>query len=346
MELKVKELAEKLGGELIGDGDGVISGVATLEAAGADKITFVMEDKLLGRLRDTNAGAVLAGKVYDEASKPLIIVSNVQASLIETLGIFAPKLTPPAEGIDESAKIGEGALIGKSSCIGPNVVIDDRAVIGENTVIGSGCRVGENTRIGNNCRIDSNVVIYHNCDIGNNVIIQANCTIGGTGFGYYLIEGANRLIPHNGIVVIEDFVEIGCNCCIDRAKFGETRIGAGTKIDNIIQIAHNVVIGKCCLIAAQVGIAGSAQIGNDVVLAGHVGVADNLKIGDGVIAAARSVILRDVEAGKTIFGFPAKDIKEEMRIISLIGRLPKMAEQIRDLRKRIKELEASSDIKK
>jgi UDP-3-O-[3-hydroxymyristoyl] glucosamine N-acyltransferase len=194
--------------------------------------------------------------------------------------------------------------------------------------------------------LDSNVVIYHNCCIGNNVIIQANTTIGSTGFGYTFISGAHQLIPHNGGVVIEDFVEIGANCCIDRAKFRNTIIGAGTKIDNLVQIAHNVVVGRCCLIVAQVGIAGSCRLGDGVVLGGQVGLADNIEIGDGTQVAARSGVVGSIPAGQRVGGVPATDIREALRIAGLTRRLPKFAEQLKQLAKRMEELEAAKDNKR
>jgi len=226
------------------------------------------------------------------------------------------------------------------------VVIDDGVEIGENSIITGGCKIGENSSIGNNCRLDSNVVIYHNCRLGNNVIVQANSTIGSTGFGYSFIDGAHRLIPHNGGVVIEDFVEIGANCCVDRAKFGNTVIGAGTKIDNLVQIAHNVVIGKCCLIAALVGVSGSCKLGDGVVLGGQVGLADNIEIGSGVMVAAQSGVMSDVPDGQKVLGSPAIESREAFRIISLTMRLPEFAKQIKNLTKRLESLEAAKDDKK
>jgi len=229
--------------------------------------------------------------------------------------------------------------------VGAGVVIDDGVEIGKNSVIGSGCKIGENSKLGKNCRLDSNVVIYHNCRLGNNVVIQANSTVGSTGFGYSFIDGAHRLIPHNGGVVIEDFVEIGANCCIDRAKFGNTIIGAGTKIDNLVQIAHNVVIGRCCLIAAQVGISGSCKLGDGVVLGGQVGLADNIKIGDGAMIGAQSGLSHSIAAGQQLMGSPALEKRESFRIFGLWRRLPKMAELLKQLHKRVEKLEAAEDDK-
>ncbi len=340
MKLTVLELAQRLGAELAGDGTGQISGVGPLKTADGNTVTFVADKKHLAELAASKAGAVIVSSRIEGCSKPQLVVKNVNAALIEVLGIFAPKLTAATEGIDASAKVAKSAKIGKSVSIGPNVVIDENAEIGDGTVIASGCRIGENTKVGKNCRFDSNVAVYHNCVIGNNVIIQANSTIGSTGFGYYFIDGAHRLIPHNGKVVIEDFVEIGANCCVDRAKFGETRIGAGTKIDNLIQIAHNVVIGKCCLIAGQAGIGGSTRLGDGVVLAGSVGVIDNLEIAAGVMAGARSCIFQSItKPGQQVFGSPAIDKAEALRIFALSRRLPEFAEHLKELSKKIEELE-------
>jgi UDP-3-O-[3-hydroxymyristoyl] glucosamine N-acyltransferase len=279
-------------------------------------------------------------------TRPQLIVKNVNAALIEALNIFAPELRTVVKGIDATAKVGRDVKIAKGVSVGPCAVIEDGVEIGEDSIIGSGCKIGQNSSVGKNCRLDSNVVVYHNCYLGNNVVIQANSTIGSTGFGYSFIGGVHRLIPHNGVVVIEDFVEIGANCCVDRAKFGETRIGAGTKIDNLVQIAHNVVIGRNCLIVAQVGIAGSCKIGNGVVLAGQVGLADNIEIGDGAIIGAQSGVGHSVAAGHQQLGTPAIDKAEALRVINLTKRLPKLAEQLKQLSKRIERLEAPEDDKR
>jgi len=274
-----------------------------------------------------------------------LIVTNVDAALIETLRIFAPELKAATEGIDPTAKVADNAKIAKGVFVGANVVIDDGVEIGQNSIIGSGCKIGENSKLGEHSRLDSNVVIYYNCCIGNNVIVQANSTIGSTGFGYSFIDGAHRLIPHNGGVIIEDFVEIGANCCVDRAKFGNTIIGSGTKIDNLVQIAHNVVIGKCCLIAALVGISGSCKLGDGVMLGGQVGLADNIEIGQGTMVSAQAGVIHNVAAGQKVGWTPAIEMKKAMRVIGLVMRLPKLAEQLKRLNKRVEELEAAKNDK-
>ncbi len=349
MKLTVAQLAERIGAELADNtnaADQVIGSVGPIEAAGAGDVTFVADDKHKVALEACGAGAVIVSERLDGFDKPQLIVKNVDAALIEVLRIFAPKLKSATEGIDSSAVTGKDVKIGKGVSVGPGVVIDDGVEIGENSIIAGGCKIGEDSSIGKNCRLDSNVVIYHNCRLGNNVIVQANSTIGSTGFGYSFIDGAHRLIPHNGGVVIEDFVEIGANCCVDRAKFGNTIIGAGTKIDNLVQIAHNVVIGKCCLIVALVGVSGSCKLGDGVALGGQVGLADNIEIGAGAMIAAQSGIMKDVGAGRQMLGSPAMERREAFRVINLMMRLPKFAKQLKQLSKRMESLEASEDDKK
>jgi UDP-3-O-[3-hydroxymyristoyl] glucosamine N-acyltransferase len=349
-------LAERLGAELVGDGSGQISAVGTIETAREEEVAFIRGSKgnqvrfgtaadvrHLAAVKESLAGAVITGMRIEDLDKTQLIVTNVNAALIEALNIFAPNLKPLTEGIDPSAKVADSAKIANSAAIGACAVIEDGAQIGANSVIGSGCKIGENSTVGNDCRLDSNVVVYHNCHLGNNVVIQANTTIGSTGFGYSLIEGSHKLIPHNGGVVIEDFVEIGANCCIDRAKFGETKIGAGTKIDNLVQIGHNVVIGKNCLIVSLVGISGSCKLGDGVILAGQAGLIDNLEIGDGAIVGAQAGVMNDIEAGEKVLGSPANNIKEALQIMGLMKRLPKLNKQLKQLSKRVDKLESAED---
>ena len=343
MELTVKQLAERLNAELVGDGDGIIRSVGPVGSADHTTLTFLANDRHLSGLKAARAGAVMVAKTIAGLSMPQLVVKNVNAALIEALKIFAPKLQTPEPGVHSTAVVAEQVKLGKNISIGPCVIIETGAEIGDNTVIAAGCKIGQNTKIGANTRLDSNVVIYHNCVIGNSCIIQANTTIGSTGFGYYFIDGAHRLIPHNGIVVIEDFVEIGANCCVDRAKFGQTRIGAGTKTDNFVQIAHNVIIGKCCLIVAEVGIAGSAKIGDGVIIAGQAGINDNIEVGDGAIIGARGCVLKSVAPGAQVIGYPAAESKEMMRIWACTQRLPKLMEQFRELSSRVYKIEAAKD---
>lgn len=348
MEMTVAQLAERLGAEIVGKTDSagqLIGSVAPVDTAGPGEVTFLANDKHRAALEASDAGAVIVAERVEGLDKTQLIVKNVDVALIEALIIFAPKLKPAPEGIDATAKVADDAKIGRGVFVGPGVVIDSGVEIGQNSVIGSGCKIGENSKVGANCRLDSNVVVYHNCRLGDNVIIQANSTIGATGFGYSFIDGSHRLVPHNGGVVIEDFVEIGANCCVDRAKFGNTIIGAGTKIDNLVQIGHNVRVGKCCLIASLVGVSGSCRLGDGVVLGGQVGLADNIELGSGVMVAAKSGVINDIEADRKVAWTPAIDRREAYRIINLVMRLPEFAKQLKQLAKRMESLETAEDDK-
>lgn len=348
MELTVAQLAERLKAKLAGNKSGagrLITAVRPIEAADECEVTFIKSDKHKASIGKSRAGAVIVSNKLDDLDKPQLIVENVDAALIEALTAFAPRLKPAELGVDQTAKVAESAKLAGNVSVGPGVVIEDGVVIGQNSIIAGGCKIGENTTIGRNCRIDGNVVIYHNCRLGDNIIIQANSTIGSTGFGYSFIEGVHELIPHNGGVVIEDFVHIGANCCVDRAKFGDTIIGAGTKIDNLVQIAHNVVIGKCCLIAALSGLSGSCRLGDGVVLAGQVGLADNIEIGDGTMVGAQAGVMNSIPARQKVAWTPAIKAKDAFRIVNLVMRLPKMAEQLKKLSKRTDRLEAAEDDK-
>lgn len=343
MKLTIKKLADRLDAELICN-DRIstrqIDGVRPVSTAGIDNVTFVTNDKFADKIEKSAAGAVITARRIKTTQKPQLIVENVHKALIAALKLFAPELKCLKAGIAPSAHISGKANIGQNVHIGAGVLIEDGAEIGDNSVILSGCKIGQNTKIGKKTRLDNNVVIYHNCVIGNSVIIQANSTIGSTGFGYSLIDGTHKLIPHNGGVVIEDFVEIGANCSVDRAKFDNTIIGAGTKIDNLVQIGHNVIIGKCCLIAGQAGLAGSCKIGDGVIIAGQCGIADNVEVGSGTMVGAKSVVLNNIGPGKKVLGVPAIEHKRKLKVWVLNNRLPEMADQLKEMSKRIKRLES------
>ncbi len=348
MGMTLRELARQLGARLIGDpadGDREVVAVMPADVAGAGDVTFVTDAKYEAAALNSGAAAAIVSRPIEGLGKPQLLVEDVNAALIQALMQFAPRQKLPAAGVDPSARLADNVRLGQGVSIGPCVTIDSGVQIGPNTVIAGGCRIGENTTIGADCRLDGNVVVYHGCRLGNHVVIQANSTIGAVGFGYVFLKGAHTLIPHNGGVVIEDFVEIGANCCVDRAKFGNTIIGAGTKIDNLVQVAHNVVIGKCCLIAAQVGVAGSCRLGDGVVLAGQVGLADNIEIGAGTMVGAQAGVMSSVAPGQKLAWSPALDVKEAARTVAHVLRLPKLSQQVKQLVARVEKLEAPKDHK-
>lgn len=320
-------IAELIGAELIGDGSIQINGINGLARAEVNEITFISDEKYLGKIKESSAGAIITNKKPEGITTPLLLVKNVDAAVIEVLKMFAKGPLLPQPGIH------------------PTAVIEADVEIGQGTYIGPGCYVGGNSKIGFNSRLDANVVVYYGCRIGSNCVIQSNTTIGAVGFGYSFIDGQHKLIPHIGGVIIEDFVEIGANSCIDRAKFGNTIIGAGTKIDNLVQIAHNVITGKCCLFASHVAIAGSSEIGNGVVMAGQSGIKDHIKIGDGVVVGAQAGVITDIASGKHILGSPAMDDRETKRIVLTTMKLPQMAKQLKELVRKVERLEAAEDNK-
>jgi len=334
--------SEKLNARLIGDGDQAISGINTIQDAGAQHVCFLTSDKHQKNLQQSRAAAVIVDAPLKDCPMAQVVVDNVNRGLIAALQLFATTLKTPS-GIHPTAVIDPNAAIAPTAAVGPHAVIAAGVTIGAHCVIGANVTVGENSQIGEHTRLDSNVVIYHNCRIGSCCIIQANSTIGATGFGYAYIDGQHRLIPHNGGVIIEDGVEIGANSCVDRAKFGNTVIGAGTKIDNLVQIAHNVQIGKLCLLAGQVGIAGSVQIGNGVIFGGQSGIVDNKTVGDGAIFCATSVSIADIPPGQTVLGTPSQELQRELRCTAIYQKLPAFAKEVKQLTKKIKQLDAAKN---
>ena len=347
MELTLAQLAEHLQAAQVVDQDAVttLKAVAALGEATAHDVTFVTADRHLAAAAHCRAGAVLVLRARDEISIPQLVVQNVDTALIQCLELFAPPLKPVPSGIHPSAVVADDVTLGQEVSVGPGVVIDHGARIGDRCVLSAGCRIGQNTVLGSHTRLDSNVVVYHHCRIGSHVIIQANTVIGAVGFGYATLDGVHRLVPHNGAVVIEDFVDIGANCCVDRAKFANTIVGKGTKMDNQVQVGHNVVIGKGCLIAGQVGIAGSCTLGDGVVVGGKAALADNITIGAGAVIGAAAGVLGDVPAGQTVVWSPGLEQSQAKRIVGEILRLPKTASRVKQLVKRLDKLEAAENDK-
>ncbi|MBM4103178.1 MAG: UDP-3-O-(3-hydroxymyristoyl)glucosamine N-acyltransferase [Planctomycetes bacterium] len=342
IQICLGDLAQKLGAQLIGDEAVQIRGVNTIQDAEAEEVCFLSSEKHVGKLKSSRAGAVLTQKPIADCPMAQLVVANVDKALIAVMTMFAPTLTRQ-KGIHPSAAVESDAQLDPTVSVGPGAYIGHHVKIGARTVIGPNSSIGENTIIGTDSRLDANVVVYHNCKIGNFCILQANTTIGSTGFGYSFIDGRHQLIPHNGGVILEDGVEIGANTSVDRAKFGSTVIGAGTKIDNQVQIAHNVVIGKACLLAGQVAIAGSTRLGDGVIMAGRSGTSDNLTIGNGAIVGGVSAAFDDVAPGQKVWGVPAIEMNAQMRSVAIFKKLPELAKELKNLSRRMEQLEAAKD---
>jgi len=341
MTKTVREIAKFLNGEVIGDGDVAIKGISGIKEAKEGDIAFVLNVKFAGLIAATKASCVVIPRDVNTASGiTMIKVDNPSIAFSSIINVIYPDRIPHPKGIHPSAVISKSSKIGKNVSVGPYCMIEDGAVIGDNTVIYPFCYIGKNSRIGKDCVFYPNVTIREEILIGDRVILHPGAVIGADGFGYDTKpDGTHVKIPQLGTVVIEDDVEIGACAAVDRARFDKTVIGKGSKIDNLVQIAHNVIIGPYCLIAAQVGISGSCELGRNVVLGGQVGVADHLKLGDFVMAAGQAGLSKSFPAKTTVFGFPAKPINKAREILAHVGLLPKLYERVRALEAKIKELE-------
>ncbi len=336
MQFHLGELAQKIGAELNGSSDLVIFGLATLEDAKAGELSYVATPKFRKIAESSKASALIAYPGFDDKTRPLLLMKNPYLGFALAMRIFY-RLYPQAEpGIESSAMIANDVSVPKSAHIGHNAVISKGVKLGEGVAILPGVFIGENTTIGEKSYIFSNVTIRENIRIGNNVVIYPNAVIGSDGFGYCWDGNHHIKIPQAGTVIIEDDVEIGAGTTIDRATLGETIIGRGTIIDNLVQIAHNCKIGEYSVICAQVGLAGTTTLNRHVTLAGQVGVAGHLTIGDNAIIEAQSGVPGDVPAGEVHFGYPAREFRQAHKINAIIARLPEYIARLRKLESNIK----------
>jgi len=334
--MKLADIATQIQARLERSGAIEICTVATLSEADLGEISFLTESRYADEAASSRASAIVVPDDFTgQTQAARLYVKDVNDALEQLLVLFDPEGDRRARGVHPSAEIAASATIGTDVAVGAYAVVAEGVVVGEGSVISAGCILERDVRVGNHCYLAPNVVIRWGCIVADRVRIHANSVIGTDGFGYRLVEGQHRKIPHIGIVVIEDDVEIGACSCVDRAKVGKTRVGQGTKIDNLVQIAHNVQIGKHCIIVSQTGIAGSSQLGNYVVLGGQVGIADHVKLGDGVMAGAQCGIVREVEPGAKITGTPPRPIRSYFREQAMVQKLPVMAQEIKQLRKQI-----------
>ncbi|MBC7961774.1 MAG: UDP-3-O-(3-hydroxymyristoyl)glucosamine N-acyltransferase, partial [Steroidobacteraceae bacterium] len=319
----LKELADYLGGTVQGDENLAVNGLAPLENAGPDKITFLANPKYAAKVADTGAGAVLMVPGGERYGRNTIEVANPYLCFAKLLTLFYTKAHPPL-GVLPEAKVGTQVTLGENISIYPGACIGNNVSIGNRTVIHPGAVVYEGSVIGDDCVIHANTTIRERCRIGNRCIIQPGAVIGSDGFGYAPDGRSYYRIPQIGIVVLEDDVEVGANSCIDRAALEVTLIKRGTKLDNLVQIAHNCQIGEDCMIVSQVGISGSTSIGNHVTLAGQVGVAGHLSIGDNVMVGAQSGVPGSLAANAGYSGTPSMPHKDWLRAMAVVPRLPEL----------------------
>jgi UDP-3-O-[3-hydroxymyristoyl] glucosamine N-acyltransferase len=339
MEKILSELAQLVGGEVIGDGGVKIVGVAPIEEARKGEITFIAHPRYLPKLSQTEASAVIVSPKVGEAEKPLLRVANPYLAFAKILGIYAHRPHEP-RGVDQGAWVSPTVKLGEGVSVYPFVYIGDHAEIGDRVILFPGVFVGDKTILGDDTLIYPNVSIYEGCRIGKRVILHSGVVIGSDGFGFARDGKRSVKIPQVGIVEIGDDVEIGANTTVDRAAMGKTVIKRGVKIDNLVQVAHSVTIGEDSIIVAQVGIAGSTKIGSNVILAGQVGVADHTEIGDNVMVGPQSGVTKDIPPNQVVTGTPHLPHKQWLRVATTVPKLPEMWRRIDRLEAKMRDLEA------
>ena len=338
--LKLREIAERLECRLEGDGDIDVSRVTRIEDAGPGDLTFFTNPKYVAALRTTAASAVILSETAEAAPCAMLRAAQPYLAFAKAVELFAPD-ERPAVGIHRLADVASTAVVSSDASIGPFSVVGDGARIGARTIVFPHVTIGHDARIGNDCVIHSYVSVRERVQIGDRVILQDGAVVGSDGFGFARRpDGTHHKIPQVGAVVIEDDVEIGANSAIDRPAVGETRIGAGSKIDNLVQVAHGVTIGRHVLLAAQVGVAGSTTIEDAVTLAGQVGVSGHITVGKGTIATAQTGIPNSVEPGSFISGYPAISNRDWLKSSAIFRRLPALRKTIADLEARLIQLES------
>jgi UDP-3-O-[3-hydroxymyristoyl] glucosamine N-acyltransferase len=341
--MKLKELADILGAELTGPGETEILGVAGVRDADRGSITFITGLNRLKDLVQSRASAAFVPLDSPALPLPALRVKNPRLAFARALELFHGR-PYQAAGISDRASIGRNAVIGADPSIRPCAVVDDGARIGDRVTLYPGAYLGRGSSVGDDSVIHANVSIGEKVTIGKRVIIHAGAVLGSDGFGFVTDAGKHHKIPQVGGIIIEDDVEIGGNCTIDRATLGNTIIKKGTKLDNQVHVAHNVTIGEHCLIAGQAGIAGSSTLGNYVVLGGQAGVSDHMTIGDRVMAGGKAVITRDVASGSIIAGFNAMPIREWLKVQAVLPKLPALKKALAELERQVQELkEQASD---
>ena len=333
-----RALAELVGGRLEGNADAQVLGLNSLEEASRTEATFIVDDRHAARWPASKAGvALVADKVScalgEDAGRALVHVPDAQLAMVKALEAFAPPAELPAVGVHPSAVVDPSARLGAQVRIGPGAVVGRETVLGDGCVLHAGAVLGARVTLGAGCVLHANAVVRDRCTLGRGVTLHPGAVIGSEGFGYRPAADGRSLvrIPHLGNVVLEDGVEIGANTCVDRAKFGSTVVGAGTKIDNLCQIAHNCHIGRMTVIAGLTGLAGSVRVGDGVQIGGGCGIADHRSIGHGARLAAKSGVMEDVPDGATWGGFPAQDIRAELRVVAAIRKLPEWSRKLRRL---------------
>src|SRR6266850_5641591 len=334
MPFSAAEIAKIIGGEVVGDAATVLKGFAPADRAQAGDLTFAENENYFGRAEQSAASAVIVEGPFGSTKKVLIRVPNARIAFAKVLAIFFPEPTFAA-GIHSTAIVPSSANVDSTAHIGPYCVLAENVRVGPRCVLQAGIYLGANAQLGEEVNIFPNVTIYARTEIGHRVRIHSGSVIGADGFGYVQDGPVHRKIPQIGNVIIRDDVEIGANVTIDRGALGPTIIGKGTKIDNLVQVGHNVILGDHCLIVSQAGIAGSTKLGNYVILGGQSGVAGHLKIGNRVSVAAQSGVMHSIADGEKWFGYPAQPDRQTKRQIIALHQLPELIRRVAELEKKL-----------
>jgi len=342
------ELAEYVGGRVVGDSNVVINSAATLGRAGEGDISFLANAKYEKQIRTTKAGAVIVGKETPNVAVPLLVAEDPYYAFMQIMVLLHGHRKHKKGGISPRATISDSAKIGADCHIHDFVTVSDNVKVGDGCIIYPGVFIGPDTQLGNDCIIYSNVVIYNGCKIGSRVIINANSVIGEDGFSYATHKGMHHKIPQIGTVVIEDDVEIGACCGIERGTLSDTFIGQGSKLGDLVAIGHGTKIDAHCLLVAQVGIAGSTTLGHHCVAGGQAGIVGHINIGNNVTIAAQAGVINNVPDGMAVLGSPAIEVSVARRALSMIQYLPEIRQNLRKLETQMKQLTSSakSNIKK
>lgn len=338
MELTLRQIADHVAGEVTGDDGILITGINSLHEASPGEISFYADPRYKEALKGTRASAILVARKSTLYQGPQVVVLNPALSYAKVATLFAPAL-PRYPGISPAAVVHETARIGENVSIYPLVYVGVEAEIDQGSTLFPGVFIGDRVKIGKSTVIHPNVTIMARCVIGNHVIIHAGTVVGSDGFGYTRDGSASVKIPHLGTVQIDDYVELGANNAVDRAALGKTWIQRGVKTDNLVQIAHNVLIGEDSLIVAQVGISGSARLGRRVIIGGQAGIIDHAEIGDGVMIGPQSGVAKSLPPGEVVWGTPAMAHKLWLKTQALVRRLPLFQDRLRDIERRMKRLE-------
>jgi UDP-3-O-[3-hydroxymyristoyl] glucosamine N-acyltransferase len=339
------DVAERVDGRIIGRHEIAVTGIAALDDAKSSDLSFLGNARYARQVKYSDAGIILVPEDFEgepDDDCAFVTCSNPSDSFSEFVVEFAPAPYEFDRAVHPTAVVADSATLADSVHIGACAVVGNDAVIGEHTIVEAGSYIGHGVTIGGHCHLHPNTTVLHDCRLGNHIIIHSGTVIGGDGFGYISDETGHRKIPQLGIVQIDDDVEIGSNTSVDRARFGKTWIKAGVKIDSQVMIAHNVVVGEYSIIVAQAGIAGSTELGHGVIMAGQTGSVGHVHIGDGAVVMARAGVICDIEPGSKVMGFPARARSEALREAAASRRLPDLVHKVRELERRLKELEAGS----